>query len=241
MRFSKRGSVYALLLLLAACAKPISPIAPEGRLSIIDMTAEPLTDKVLLRNWVAEGVSMERLVAPDLAAISFPKTSSGPVLKITRYQADYLFARRTAARLAASPFFRWTWRAEENARHLPPYGIVIGFRGGRVGERNWNDRLFGWSRNKELSFDRSITLIPRVGFEPSRIEKVSDENAIISYGAGLRGGGRWRSQIIDLQALYTRAWPADKIAPNTVVFIGFSVKGGQSDHAIFLHNMSLSR
>lgn len=205
------------------------------------MKEEPLNKEVLLKSWVAEGVSMDRLVAPDLAALSFPKTSSGPALRIKRYQADYLFARRTAARLAASPYFRWTWRTELGEKHLPPFGIVIGFRGGRVGKRDWDDHFFSWSRNNELSFDRSITLIPNLGFEQPNVLRANEKNAIISYGAGLRGGGRWRSQIIDLQDLYTRAWPADKIATNTVVFVGFSVKGGSPEQAVLLHNMSLSR
>jgi len=228
-------------LTLTACAKPTASIAPEGRLTVVDMAIEPLTTEFLQKNWVAQGVAMERLLAPDISALSFPRTPMGKSLKIRRYQADYLVARKTSARVVASPFFKWTWRVTKGEKHLPPFGIVIGFRGGRAEEREWEDSFMTWARNSDLKFDRSITLVPRVGFEATRLEKIGADNAIISYGAGLLGGGRWRTQVLDLQALYSQAWPADKIAQSSVVFAGFSVKGGRSADAVFIHQMALSR
>jgi len=142
-----------IALVVSACSHPVATIAPEGELTILDLSTHRTSLENFNKSWIFRGVVFDRLIEEDLGALQLVPDQAGQALQIKRIKSDFMMVRKSRARLIASPYLSWTWKTYGP---LPPFQIVVGFKGGNPQNSKWD--LSSLSSSFP-DFDRSITII----------------------------------------------------------------------------------
>lgn len=192
------------------------------------------------------------------SGVAFMTKDGIPAVKVDSTAGHAFAGRRLDSPLMAAPYLRWAWYLETtlsnaNIPHLSsaaaaagnPLRLRVGFLGGRPEKENASSAP--WTAVGVPPHDRLVDLV----WEWQTTDPPHGDDAI-----GLRPGctvpcvafrkeyedvGQWRLEAADLESIYRRFWPEDRLAEARVVFIAFLPAPSPMPLAGYLADLDLGR
>ncbi|MBT7248471.1 MAG: DUF3047 domain-containing protein [Rhodospirillaceae bacterium] len=222
---------------ISACAPPQSAVGLDGVLNIV----QPLpgfSTKGLNDEWMKLG----RMPAtpPDIRA-----GDDRLYLHLEAGSAEYALLRRVQARLLATPFLAWDWKANGGHTADHPFRITIGLSD--TPEQSGSNPITALWASDMPAYTRTIT----ISWGASALQRgsihMADNSAkdkqVARYTA--RGGrenlGRWWAETVDLSALHGQAWPELDMRNTRIVFVGVVMMPSPRPATVNLAALRLSR
>ena len=197
------------------------------------------------RSWAFEGsISESQLV--QTGEIGTPQ------LRLVSGETSYILGRVTNQSVLVFPYLAWRWkvqapwspRAKIQKTHTHPIKVFVGL--------NLNQRLNLSSSphpsvgipNKIPSYDRGLFFV--WGKSEEMMGKLTYQGRKYSKHAAytVRGGnkkeGQWWSEIIDIAALYKKAWPNEEYRDASVIFVGIAAAESDYPATTYIDSLRLS-
>ncbi len=227
-----------VLVLVAACSKPMTTIQPGGTMNILGpvpaMVSHPLPD-----DWITEG-------KPGPGQLTVVNRDGVPALKVINGRQSFVAVKPARASLLATPYLSWAWNMDPQNQGPHPVRLVIGFLGGNPDSRVWGSG-FGKPGVKLPPHDRAVVIVwgesalQRGSITKPKPAKHAEAAARYTARGGRENTGSWVFETVDLSDIYRRAWPGDDAGNAQITFIGIAAAPGKMPSAAYISGLRLSR
>jgi hypothetical protein len=99
MSHARRAGIVVLVLLIAACAKPNTTIAPGGPTDVLG-PVPALVPNPVPGDWITQG-------SPAPGQLTVVDRCGVPALKVINGQASFIIVKPAQASLLATPYLSW--------------------------------------------------------------------------------------------------------------------------------------
>jgi len=142
MSHARRAGIVVLVLLIAACAKPSTTIAPGGAMVVLG-PVPALVPNPVPGDWITQG-------SPAPGQLTVVDRGGMPALKVINGQASFITVKPAQASLLATPYLSWAWYMEPQEDGPHPVRLLVGFRRGDPRAQ---------SKGELPSHDRALTIV----------------------------------------------------------------------------------
>ncbi len=209
--------------LLAGCSVSVRPHqpTPAGRLAVMGPTLAFSLD-ALSHDWIIVNGAEAKARHSSAPSLSVVDRDGIPALNIKSGAHMSLIARRVDAMLLATPFLSWSWNVSPYGPGIHPVRLIVGFQGGadkKTGVEVLSGGLPGHDRALALVWGDSA--LKRGTFSLPPAERPL-EAPLYTVRGGRENTRHWWLETVDLESLYTRAWPRDDLRRVHITFIGIA-------------------
>jgi hypothetical protein len=230
MSHARRAGIVVLVLLIAACAKPTTTIAPGGAMDVLG-PVPALVPNPVPGDWITQG-------SPAPGQLTVVDRGGVPALKVINGQASFITVKPAQASLLATPYLSWAWYMEPQEDGPHPARLLVGFRRGDLrvqpkGELPSNDRALTivWGASALQSGSNT---------QPKSAKELQPVARYTARG-GHENAGSWLFETVDLSDIYRRAWPQDDAGRVQITFIGIAAAPGKAPTTGYFSGLRLSR
>jgi hypothetical protein len=230
MSHARRAGIVVLVLLIAACAKPTTTIAPGGAMDVLG-PVPALVPNPVPGDWITQG-------SPAPGQLTVVDRGGVPALKVINGQASFITVKPAQASLLATPYLSWAWYMEPQEDGPHPVRLLVGFRRGDPRAQ---------SKGELPSHDRALTIIwgesalQRGSIAQPKSAKGLQPAARYTARGGHENAGSWLFETVDLSDIYRRAWPQDDAGRVQITFIGIAAAPGKAPTTGYFSGLRLSR
>lgn len=249
MRFS--GGIWGVLIgviLLGACSSPPPEAAKKlkiGTGSRMELFQNQLKfgPQNLPKGWVLEAEDLEGLFSRQgqIPAIYHTYKDNRFSLFLQNHPAGFMLVRYSRAKLLVSPYLNWQWHVSEHTGERNPVQLVVGFYGGNPQSPAIDLKKLVWRGAGLPPADRLLA----IGYDEMALTRgtlmAAGKMHYYTQRGGIEQTNQWHREAADLQALYQRAWPDDRLGDVVITFVGFAAFGGPEMGGIAFSHVGLSR
>lgn len=217
-RYAAPGAfIFALAMFgITACDNSFSANhpAPEGQLAVMGPNPN-FNFNAAPKDWI---ISTDNSSGRE--ALSTVTLQGVPALQIESTNTVTIAVRQVNAMLLATPYLSWSWNLSDHGLGIHPTRIVVGFQGG-AGKDGVADPLGGGlpPHDRAIALVWGDTLLRRGTLNLPPAERPS-EAPLYTVRGGRENTRRWWLETVDLEQLYTKAWPGDDFRHARITFIG---------------------
>lgn len=233
-----RAGVVGLTLLIAACSKPATTIAPGGFMDVLG-PVPALVPNPVPGDWITQGPAAPgQLTVVDRDGV--------PALKVVNGRASLVTVKPSQASLLATPYLSWSWNMEPQGEGPHPVRLLVGFYRGHPNTQTWTGDLIRPDGGLP-SHDRALTIVwgssalQRGSIATLQSAKGLQPAARYTARGGQENSGSWWFETVDLSDIYRRAWPKDDTGLVQITFIGIAAAPGKAPATGYISGLRLSR
>jgi hypothetical protein len=232
-------------LALVACGAQTNKTLKIGTSSHIDVltpNTQFYKDRMPL-GWVVEGASLHDLFTThtELPSIYMTRKEAKSGVHVQTGHKDFILARYTQANLLVSPYLIWDWYISEHKEEHHPVRLLIGFYGGNPESPPLESTELIWKGKGLPPFDRLLA----IGFDDMALKRgnIYDMGKVKYYAqrGGIENTNMWFQEAADLNRLYARSWPNDKIGNVMINFVAIASQSLHGQGGITFSSIQLSR
>ena len=238
MSHARRAGIVVLVLLIAACAKPSTTIAPGGAMVVLG-PVPALVPNPVPGDWITQG-------SPAPGQLTVVDRDGVPALKVINGQASFITVKPAQASLLATPYLGWAWYMEPQDDGPHPVRLLVGFHRGNPRTPIWTGAL-PRTDGALPSHDRALTIVrgesdlQRGSIAQPKSAKGLQPAARYTARGGHENAGSWLFETVDLSDIYRRAWPQDDAGRVQITFIGIAAAPGKAPTTGYFSGLRLSR
>jgi len=229
---------FFLLSSLSSCTTSDIQNYPH-RMAEIFYTPQSYKPKSTPENWAFKGS-----ISDD--EIKLFRGVLGPTLHISSGSSPYIFGRKISERLLISPYLTWRWKLKAGEWINHPIKIFIGIDSGAINLSKRSSILNFFANDTLPKYDRGIFIVWNKHHSKEgklvHIGESEEEMKKVEYfiQRGKEDVGKWRTETVDIAALYKRSWPKESDEGAKIVIIGIASSASSTYSSGLIKSLALS-